>query len=442
MHALGMNVCTLMADEEPRPYLSGTQALRYSSSRPIQQIGKQSLLLRDWVGHKFAKMPTFRGISVNVLKPSGEAFTEYDVRNLRSSGPTSPVTSKIMCEDNQRFAIKFSSTSWATAVQNVPNVSGRHGYNLRSSKTQKADSGNAKSVLWDDEGRARLLFEVYIDGNETPECSFAASVGSSLVEDGRWSTDADDRLFTKAWKFSSAPLEHLFAQGMEIKRDDYEIPTGSSDRDLIEVVTKMGGDLLGPTRSTRGIEVKVTRVYTRTSNKPSRVKYAGDLLNSHGSFNESVADVTHVVGASDERTPITSKTKSFRRVDQHRQAYVTFRFQYMAKHKLFQLGLCGEDGTPTAGKGRSKHQVEPSVIPALPLETLKRDLDSGLLGSGPSKTRRLQGSSDVECDTDDRDSVAADGPRKDRTVVDQFSQLKLSSPDRQPSLMEEEKNKA
>lgn len=419
-----------MADEEPSLYLSETQIIRYSSSPPTQQIGKNPLLQRDGFGYKFAKMPTFRGISVNVLKSSGEAFAEYDVRNLRSSGPTSQVTSKIMCEGDQRFAIKFSSTSWATAVQNVSNVSGRHRYNLRSSKTQVADSGNVKSVLWDDEGRARLLFEVYIDGNETPECSFAASVGSSHVEDGRWSTDADDRLFTKAWKFSSVPLEHLFSQCMEIKRDDHEIPTDSCDRDLIEVVTKMGGDLLGPTRSTRGIEVKVTRVYTHTSNKPSRSKYAGDLPNSHGNLNESDADVTHAVGVSDERTPITSKIKSFRRVDQHRQAYVTFRFQYMAKHKLFQLGLCEEDGTPTAGKGRSRHQVEPSAIPALPLETLKRNLDSGLLGSGPSKTRRIQGSCDIEPDMDDRDAAAADGPRKGRTIVDQFSQLKLSSPDR------------
>ncbi|KAK5046290.1 hypothetical protein LTR84_008433 [Exophiala bonariae] len=337
-------------------------------------------------------MPSFRGISVFVEKPEGEQFTEFDTQTLRSSGPTKQLSTKIMCEDNQPFRIKVSSEYRAIAVRNATNVNGRASYNLPSKHSE-----------WNDEGKCRLFFKVYMDGNEFPECSYVKSVGSSDAFTGRWSANEHGSRVTTPWKFKSAPLEHLFRQSMEIEQEEHDIPKNSTDRDLIEMQTRLGGDLLAPATVIRAIEVRASRVY------------------SYDVWKHSTMRTPHIIGfeegTKEKRSAVTSQLVY---ADEGKQPYVTFRFLSMARHKLFTLGLCTESGAPIQGQGMQTR----SGARLLPLQamTMKRNLESFSLES-PSREYEKPKPEIVDEDFDN-----ADGSRKRRLINERFAKMTLNSP--------------
>jgi hypothetical protein len=394
-------------------------------------------------------MPTHQEMSVFVQKGDGSIFTEYDTRNLRTSSSRCPViSSKILCEDNQKFTIKINSTSALSSLQPNPNAL-RDPYNLRSTKGHQSQFGNVKTEVsgfksvnhdveikkFDDSGRWRLSVEVFIDGNPIPECAAVVSLGKELILGGRWSQDAQGRVFVDEWVFTSVGIEHLL-QGMKIEPEDYEIPNDSLGRDLMELQKKLAGDILAPTepKSTRGIEVRVARVRTweRYGVKPSERKYAGDHPHSQRISNED--DVTHTVGVTPLRKKrIHLKRKGCESWDEDGKSYVSFRFQYMAKHKLFNLGLCKEDGTPTVD-GQLRRSERIAAKPVLPSQTLKRSLNSDRSRSTSSDDRKPLGGyntntgSDGEDCSDEAKIGAADRSRKRRNLPTRGTQLTLSLP--------------
>lgn len=306
---------------------------------------------------------------------------------------------------------------------------------MKTEMSSSKDGGRGvKTRKWDDSGRSRLFVDVYLDGNPNPECSGLVSLGKELVLSGRWSRDAQGRVIACQWVFTSVGIEHLI-QGMKIQTEDYEIPTDSHGRDLIELHKKLAGDILAPgePKPTQGIEVRVSRVRTwDRGDKPSGRKYAGDHPDRHESLIED--DVTHTVGftpLSPKRVKLEWKGCEF--LDDDEKIYVSFRFQYMAKHKLYNLGLCQEDGTPTVD-GQPKRSDSPAVIQGLPSQTLKRSLNSDDARSTSSDDSKSHDGYDTNTDSDGDDCSdeakidAADRSRKRRILTTQSTQLRLSRP--------------
>lgn len=403
-------------------------------------------------------------------KEGGGIFTEFDTRNLRSSKSTGQIiSSKILCEDNQKFTIKVKAVGTLPPLKTKWNFA-RDPYNMQAINNDQSDVPNVKAGLlgvdgivrnrkWDDEGRERLLVKVFIDGNPYPERASVVILGGERVFDGRWGHDATGRLVTEDWIFTSVGIEHLL-QGMKIKHEDYEIPTDAHGRDLLELQKKLNGDILATTnpKLTQGIEVQVSRVRTYAANNPSfHSKFAGDYPDRHDNLIGD--DVTHAAGViASSRRAVQHSRVHYEHLDENEKVFVTFRFQYMAKHKLYNLGLCQEDGRPIEPKqvdripglnllpppnlkrtlGTYEEVTTPTsrtlapptlrkdarpYVPKLPPHFLKHSLRSGLSRST---------SSDADIGKDDHDVEAAAGadevPRKRLNIGSQGTPLTFTLP--------------
>ncbi|KEF61301.1 uncharacterized protein A1O9_02866 [Exophiala aquamarina CBS 119918] len=412
-------------------------------------------------------MPTSHGVTVSMHKEGGGLFTEFDTRNLRSSGAAGQViSSMVLCEDNQKFTIKVKTARTLPPLQ-TKRKSAHDPFRIQAKK--QSDGSNVNSGLsgadnglrkreWDDEGRERLLVKVFIDGNPCAECASVVTLGDERVLRGRLGHDAIGRMVTKDWSFTSVGIEHLL-RGMTIKREDCEIPTDAHSRDLIELQNQLNGDILGTTKPklAQGIDVQVSRVRTHASRTVgSCSKYAGDYPDRADNLIEG--DMTHMAGvvASSRRAVLPIRVH-YEYVDENEKVFVTFRFQYMAKQKLYNLGLCHEDGRPTGQKRADRisglnllpptlkrslgtYQEESNSTPRTPATpTLRAAARPYVPKSPPHVPKRslrsgLSGSTSSYADTnrDDRGVEPAvgaeEGPRKRPNISNQGTQLTFNLP--------------
>ncbi|EXJ91054.1 hypothetical protein A1O1_04161 [Capronia coronata CBS 617.96] len=319
-------------------------------------------------------MPSAHGFDVYLETNSGEEFPEYGHQHLGGSiARSKTISTKVQARDRQRFRISvglelpfpFYGEKGKAALNPTDEQSDRIGdsigrYNLRSSlsgskKDQKQDRASSNNNSSNRTRKVPFNFVawVYIDGNETPECSqilytdfnqtplepYTLRGRYTAAHKGRSSGSLQQDIMVQEWFFTPVGIDVLLSK-MDIAAPDPKLPANVLEQELDEVIEGLA-DVNAVKRSKPGqIEVRITRIVDLGHGSQS------DWSRAEEESQEEDAEGTHTVSVCEPWQRMRVKACAWRAYDESEEYYAKFIFQYMAIEKLVNLGLCTADGEP------------------------------------------------------------------------------------------------
>jgi hypothetical protein len=329
-------------------------------------------------------MPKRLGIDVSVTDTNDNALIEYGLQKDRRFKDRSRVSTFIEAKNGVQFLIRVKVDNpfkFEEAIDPVARlaavvakqVQGEHDTRTKRFDNNRPVEEELKTLPGQPPAFTKVPFDlmvsVFIDGREKPECRQMIYLdpkhpryNSRCVLKGRWvdagdASSRDGRAGLLQWVFSDRGIDHIL-ELLDVKK----VIEGPADADTTEVEALcdvMGEDVFKNSEDRHmkagQIEIRLRRVISIDSSPVDQTFKAYHYAGSDEKPREIDDDCTHTTSFMPKTTPGNgSKIETFalRHVawdyyKKHEDFWASFVFNYMARYKLVNLGVCEPDGKRT-----------------------------------------------------------------------------------------------